>query len=633
MKGIIYLMLFIVLATINNNILAQTTYGKTIQLNSNIVGNQDYIARDWIDLQAGFSFTPTATTDFSASIDEYQICNSDYIAAPDPMNRTLNKGLPVGTIEGNFEVDEYGAGTYEIPITMPPGTKGVVPSLSIALTTNNDNGLLGKNADLAGLSKIQRIGKTILHDGLNEGITFSDDRFAIDGNRLMLNSGNYGEDGAIYFTEIGGYDKIISYGNSGNGPSYFILKNKDGYILEYGNSDDSRIEATGRSEVSEWLLYKITDKNGNYILYHYDENTIDGSYKPSYIEYTGNSNTGLNPYNRIEFLYEERDDRHFGYIAGSKIVKRYLLRMIRTKAENKIVNIYKFKYSKSTEDSYSKLVEITQGDETGNFNSTVFAYGTAPEQLQTKTPANNIEAEYSGDFNGDGFADLVTFKGGLNIYLNDKQGNFNFVCNKSLASLIIQGSVINLPKVEQVFVRDINMDGKDDIFCSISGIGNGSFQKESDYILINSANWSNLDIRPFKNYVAGTPLTSDFIHQVGDFNGDYKMDVLTFLYNTDSQDYNISISSFDFELDRLKWYAGINVPAEAIQVYDYNGDGSNDICAIYGTTGKFYKVAGSTIVPISLGINYFNTTNVIFPGDFNGDRIQDLLIFRIIDGK
>jgi hypothetical protein len=117
------------------------------------------------------------------------------------------------SLAGQFAVNQTGAATYTIPIALPQGT----------------NGLLGMGWTLGGLPSIGRCPRTMAQDGAVGGVNFdANDRFCMDGQRLVVVSGTYGADGAVYRTEVDTFSKIISHGTAGNGPAGFEVHTKSG---------------------------------------------------------------------------------------------------------------------------------------------------------------------------------------------------------------------------------------------------------------------------------------------------------------------------------------------------------------------------------------------------------------------
>ncbi|NJK97743.1 MAG: hypothetical protein HC905_25065 [Bacteroidales bacterium] len=254
---------------------AQSNYDKTFTLSTCLAGGI-WEARDWIVLGPG-TYNPTSY-DFDARINESLLFSLEPQTMVDPDSRAINTSFVIGSTPGNLSVTQMGSSLYEVPISVPPGTAGVQPNISIVYNSMTGNGIVGFGANISGLSSIVRVPKNIYNDGSSGKVSLDyNDRFTIDGNRLVLTTGSYGYANSEYRTEIETYIKITAKNTAGNGPSYFEIKTKDGYTLEYGNTTDSKVEAYGNSTVLMWRLNKFTDNNGNYIEYVYGE-TLGESY-------------------------------------------------------------------------------------------------------------------------------------------------------------------------------------------------------------------------------------------------------------------------------------------------------------------------------------------------------------------
>ena len=166
-------------------------------------------------------------------------------------------GAATGRTEATSDVSATGAARYSIPIWVPPGTAGLQPELSISYDSSGEDGLLGMGFHISGLSSIKHCPGTIAQDGAASPFG---SRYCLDGNRLRLESGTYGQAGAVYRTELETFSRIRSYGSAGPGPAYHIVENKDGL-----NTTDSRVEIAGGTTVRLWALNRIRDRSGNYI--------------------------------------------------------------------------------------------------------------------------------------------------------------------------------------------------------------------------------------------------------------------------------------------------------------------------------------------------------------------------------
>src|ERR1051326_5435545 len=190
-------------------------------------------------------------------------------AKAQPSSPPPDKTLPNISL-GTFKVSNTGAANYTIPLIVPPGTNGMQPNLSLVYSSQTQNGILGMGWSLNGLSVIHRCARTKVQDNVRGGINLdTNDRFCLNGARLMLISTNknYGDDGAEYRTEVDSFVKVISIGQvgtPGSGPLSFTVQTKDGQTQEFGNTIDSRIEASATNPtVRVWLLNKVKDASDN----------------------------------------------------------------------------------------------------------------------------------------------------------------------------------------------------------------------------------------------------------------------------------------------------------------------------------------------------------------------------------
>ena len=244
---------------------------------------------------------------------------------------------PVG-----FNVNETGAATFRIPLEIPPGSAGMAPSLSLNYSSQSGDGMLGMGWSLGGLPAIYRCGRTKIQDDAKDTVNYnSNDRYCLDGQRLVAVTGVYGINGTEYRTERESFTKVISYSSAGSGPKYFKAWTKAGQIIEFGNSVDSAVEAQGKTDIRVWAANNISDAAGNYMTISYTEDGVtsrianaNGGYAPLRIDFTGNPNASpaASPYNSVRFVYQTRPYITPLYQAGSIIKSTQRLTNVQTYA-------------------------------------------------------------------------------------------------------------------------------------------------------------------------------------------------------------------------------------------------------------------------------------------------------------
>ncbi|MCG3167165.1 MAG: hypothetical protein POELPBGB_02949 [Bacteroidia bacterium] len=655
-------------------IVSPETQTQPVNISQNAIVN--FKASEQIQLKPGFR----ASNFFAVDNPEGNTVNGRFHAFIDPLlttpvnydenlfseedfdNHTIDVSKAVGYIPSSHSVTPTGAAIYSIPIPLPPGTNGMVPSLALSYNSQSGNGILGMGWNIAGLSAINRVPKTLYHNEKVAPVACTwDDDFTLDGNRLIKLS-----DGS-YRTETETFSKINAVGISYWGPNYFEVLTKEGNRIEYGRTENSSFfnETTSNNYTClYWLINKIADRHGNYIEFVYRHE--DREVVIDKIKYTGNVNAGLLPYNEIQFFYDIRDDKNTSYISGASVKSSLLLKRIKITTDGQDYKIYKFNYALNL---YSFLKEIQEfGSDGSEVNSTIFNYGENVTDVQESSSGlqtgENVDV-FTGDFNGDGKADVVKAQ---KIRTSEepeifKHTSFQMYVNNdgilepsitdffALDNFEFEIRALRYPDNRGFVTSDYNGDGKDDLllvdirnegtelFANVINIyysdDEGSFAAPVSLTLPDDA-----DVSPFTNSF-----------YPGDYDGDGATDLLAFLGNkiyiafprtgnnfreitSISTPITIDGETADFHLhDRLRF-------TDEIFVIDFDGDRKSELLSVgqwlsdgvENLTDEIFTfdVTENSITLKSLyeeDFTWDNPTllgNPIHLGDFNGDGKTDL---------
>ena len=430
-------------------ICAQTFQQTEIELDSEIPKDKSFVyeASTSIKILNGFHCQPYGNNSVRLLIDRYGVFPPDEDVTGGVS--ALSQDGVVGALPGELNVGNMGAAEYSIPILLPQGLGKMTPEIAVTYNNQAGNGLLGWAWDLSGLSSIIRVGQTLYHDGNRTAVNFVDDRFMMDGKRLMLCSGNQSGNGSVYKTEVDEMSKITAYTDGCNGPARFIVRKKDGTTWEYGCTADSRVEAQKQNNVVlKWLVNKIIDPDGNYIAFNYIENQSTGESYINRIDYSLNDKAGIQAMYQVMFSYDNREDYEAGYVFESLVQKKKLLRNItvRNMQTGTILYDYFFdyfapgNYSPDMKFMYNRLksIGLTAGDM--KLNPTIISWNKSAH-YQDKFLSYSLDQNmfnkvpFVGDFNGDGYSDvvLVPYKSSntyatnvqATIVINKGDGSFN----------------------------------------------------------------------------------------------------------------------------------------------------------------------------------------------------------------
>jgi RHS repeat-associated protein len=517
---------------------------------------------------------------------------------------------PPMLVPGKPNVASNGGFTYSVPIAVPPGSAGMAPSLSLEYSSHNPNGLQGLGWVLSGLPTIGRCPRTPAQDsGVRGSVNFDNqDRFCMDGQRLVAINGAYGANDTEYRTEVDGLSKIISHGVAGTGPEWFEVHTKSGQVIEFGHTPDSAIpvvdatSGTVSATVRIWAANRISDTIGNYLTIHWYWNTQGDAY-PTEVKYTGNSAAGVLPYNSVSFVYltsaTDRPDAFTSYQAGAVIRTSALLSKIRTYASGTLVSEYRLGYASIAPDNQwdrRRLNSIRQCDGAGVcLPATTFDW-QGSQGLPTMAPfsttvnpsaADNPGDISPGDFNGDGVTDAAA--------VDPFFGN-------------------NPPECEPISFGKPNPPSQSDLFGP-SGI-------RTDYTMW----WFDTEDHLWKNRRQLAPCFGDVTSSrlFVDFDADGYTDVLL-LQNTSSTNrlFFALRNNRDGLLEQTSTVPAFQVGG-ATDVGDFNGDGKTDVFGDRGANqhGPFLSDGDGTFTP---GGATFSGSESFVQADFDGDGCTDTL--------
>jgi len=427
-----------------------------------------------------------------------------------------------------------GAASYEIPIVVPPGRRGMQPALSLVYSSRSGNGIAGMGWSLSGLSSLHRCPQTLEQDGAIRPVMMdAQDRLCLDGQRLVLTGGTYGTAGATYGTEMESFVRVTQLGGGlATAGTYFKVERKSGEIAWYGSDADARVIPGGLSVPLTWMVKAVQDRVGNAMHYGYT-NYGDGEVLVNTIWYTGTV-TELGT-RRVSFLYEDRpntggaNDRSSSYLAGGASRQTKRLSSVTTFVGGEAVRGFILNYSLSAGTGRSLLQSVTdcahdganwvcrppttfawqQGAPTYRFRSLTITSedsGLDTGKLSSLKPA--------GDYNGDGTAEMIWRQ-------QNSDGSLAGTYLVSIGSDRVVRQAISMASVPTLIsmesVMDFDLDGKADLLG-----------------LDASRNWvawfwrGPMDATTFATaFTESRQLGVANIEQTADMDGDGRTDIIT----------------------------------------------------------------------------------------------------------
>lgn len=532
-----------------------------------------------------------------------------------------NYSQEVGVTEGQLSVSLKGSAQYSIPIAVPPGINGVLPQISLNYDSQGANGLAGYGWSIGGVSTITRIPSTKYHDGINDPVDFDSlDRFAFDGQRLLLKTGTYGANGATYETENFSNHKITSYGvhpNGANyGPAYFKVQYPDGAIAYFGNSTNSR-------SLNQYAITYWENVQGVRISYYY--NLYNNFLSVRSIKYGSRfTETAINV---IDFIYKDRQRPEEFYIGGLKFSMNSILNEISIKGNMKGFKSYILEHDITTL-GYERLKSITEktGDGTKTLRPTIFDYEITGEAVSkypenTQILQNNIDSRdqtISGNFNSNNNLDFLLFR----KYRDKERKDYKLYKDLTLTP----GPKTGFTHLVGVFEEIFSMN-----YLKGNEIEGYKISPTQGWCVVKTDAVSNKTY--FSVYSAGedpiNPITTEYQREFtfpkrcnslgsaltrinrdylsGDFNGDGLTDMLVI---------DRGFSYFDLEF--VPCDENNNTPIGKTYFVDLAKNQTNN----------YVKDAGSVTICPKNGDNQIPNSCKTVTGDANGDGKTDLILFK-----
>ncbi len=582
--------------------------------------------------------------------------------------RSSNSSSEVGETPSNLSVSLTGAATYTVPIKIPQGINGVKPQIALVYNSQSGNGTVGYGWNISGVSSITRIPATKFHDGFIDGVDLdASDRFALDGQRLILKSGtSYGADGAVYETENYSNVKVVSHGVSQyGGPDTFTVYYPDGSYAVYGKN------AHYAQTPNAWMISRYYNPQDLYISYGYVNNSNNNP-DLSYIAY--GSKRGEGGRYLIFFRYNtNRIRQEISYIPGYKIQSHKLLTKIEVvKADGTGLKNYFLEYD-TTHLNYQRLVKITEknGDNSKALNPLTFEYDNINvdnanyfEHITSNVGMTNARRDntgyISGDFNGDAKMDLIAYP---TYGINSKKQAWAFINIDNGGNNTAQ--VINFnQRFTDIFpttwVNQNNLLMQTQGFCAVFQSINKVTFKVYRPAAPSSGVYLGHDydkiITDFPTVSVGTGCDdsgycgADYINVVnkkkylsGDFNGDGLTDVMAIDLATpsyecdedyydqnciDYTDYVFSKKVYFIDLNKnlttnfwnfageLDQYLPHNNQYYKIETADFNGDGKTDFMVFMNHKVRVYTLNSSNHIELIASLND-NNINLSTLAGFN----------------
>ncbi|PIQ83299.1 MAG: hypothetical protein COV75_08255, partial [Candidatus Omnitrophica bacterium CG11_big_fil_rev_8_21_14_0_20_63_9] len=550
----------------------------------------------------------------------------------------------------SFQPDLFtGRATTSIPIAVPPGRKGMQPSLALGYSSSGRNSWLGVgwNLDLGYIERSTKNG--VPKYDASDTFTFMFQSVTSDLVKIP--------DGTYRAKDEGLFLRFEDKGVAG-----WEVRDKSGTRYLFGPTSSSQIIDAGRA--FRWALDKVIDTNGNSLSITYTKNA--NQLYPAQIRYTAHEPTSLAPANQVDFTLEDRPDPDVSYRSGFEVRTTKRLKTIEAKATVSgalsLARRYAMSYTQSARTGRSLLRSVTQAgtDGTTSLPATTFTYQdtsgasypnilnniqSLPSQSAWNVRKASLDTGHetwgcAHPYQGLPWGSPSTSGGGFDLgcVSGSVSGNGDVTmsgCNDHF------GHVWTYVYVSQAKTVSLSHSSSNDaVGCLYREDAGGVSQITNPGSIALQAGWSILHITAYHQHQGWGPTTlgGGLKNQVevmnpsqitlgvpqlaGDVNGDAKTDIIKF--NPSNGSWTVSCGTSCTLSPGGPWIAsGFGTSSSTPLLGDWNADGRTDIAIYNGGSWQFATSTGTsfqtgTVSSLSLG------SGTPLTGDFNGDGITDI---------